>query len=118
MALLGMKPGEVYNQKKLNDRLSMDEDAVSNVYFNNGYLFFNADPVEVEVENDSIALEIRIQEGPQATINRVIINGNDRLYEDIVRRELRTKPGKLFSREDLMRSVREIAQMGHFDPET
>ncbi len=117
MAVLGMKPGEVYNQKKLSDRLSMDEDAVSNIYFNNGYLFFNADPVEVEVENDSIALEIRIQEGPQATINRVIINGNDRLYEDIVRRELRTKPGKLFSREDLMRSVREIAQMGHFDPE-
>ena len=117
MAVLGMKPGEVYNQKKLSDRLSMDEDAVSNIYFNNGYLFFSADPVEVEVENDSIALEIRIQEGPQATINRVIINGNDRLYEDIVRRELRTKPGKLFSREDLMRSVREIAQMGHFDPE-
>ena len=117
MMVLGMKPGEVYNQKKLNDRLSMDEDAVSNIYFNNGYLFFNADPVEVEVENDSIALEIRIQEGPQATINRVVINGNDRLYEDIVRRELRTKPGKLFSREDLMRSVREIAQMGHFDPE-
>ena len=117
MAVLGMKAGEVYNQKKLSDRLSMDEDAVSNIYFNNGYLFFNADPVEVEVENDSIALEIRIQEGPQATINRVIINGNDRLYEDIVRRELRTKPGKLFSREDLMRSVREIAQMGHFDPE-
>ena len=117
MAVLGMKPGEVYNQKKLNDRLSMDEDAVSNIYFNNGYLFFNADPVEVEVENESIALENRNQEGPQATINRVIINGNDRLYEDIVRRELRTKPGKLFSREDLMRSVREIAQMGHFDPE-
>lgn len=116
-AVLGMKPGEVYNQKKLNERLSTDEDAVSNVYFNNGYLFFNADPVEVDVDNDSISLEIRIMEGPQATINRVIINGNDRLYEDIVRRELRTKPGMLFSREDLMRSVRELAQMGHFDPE-
>lgn len=116
-AVLGMKPGEVYNQKKLNERLSSDEDAVSNVYFNNGYLFFNADPVEVDVDNDSISLEIRIMEGPQATINRVIINGNDRLYEDIVRRELRTKPGMLFSREDLMRSVRELAQMGHFDPE-
>ena len=62
-------------------------------------------------------MEVRIQEGPQATINRVIINGNDRLYEDIVRRELRTKPGMLFSRDDLMRSTREIAQMGHFDPE-
>ena len=116
-AILGMKPGEVYNQKKLTERLSTDEDAVSNVYYNNGYIFFNADPVEVDVDNDSISLEVRIQEGPQATINRVIINGNDRLYEDIVRRELRTKPGMLFSREDLMRSVREIAQMGHFDPE-
>ena len=116
-AILSMKPGEVYNQKKLNERLSLDEDAVSNIYYNNGYIFFSADPVEVDVDNDSISLEVRIQEGPQATINRVIINGNDRLYEDIVRRELRTKPGTLFSREDLMRSVREIAQMGHFDPE-
>lgn len=116
-AVLGMKAGEVYNQKKLTERLTTDEDAVSNVYFNNGYLFFSADPVEVDVTNDSISLEIRIQEGPQATINRIIINGNDRLYEDIVRRELRTKPGMLFSREDLMRSVRELAQMGHFDPE-
>ena len=97
--------------------MTTDEDAVSNVYYNNGYLFFYADPVEVDVSNDSIALEIRIQEGPQATINRVIINGNDRLYEDIVRRELRTKPGMLFSRDDLVRSVRELAQMGHFDPE-
>ena len=117
MAVLGMKPGEVYNQKKLDERISTDEDAVSNIYFNNGYLFFNADPVEVDVQGDSVALEIRIQEGPQATINKVIIKGNDRLYEDIVRRELRTKPGMLFSREDLVRSVRELAQMGHFDPE-
>lgn len=116
-AILGMKAGEVYNQKKLTERLTTDEDAVSNLYYNNGYLFFNADPVEVDVDNDSIALEVRITEGPQATINKVIINGNDRLYEDIVRRELRTKPGQLFSREDLMRSVRELAQMGHFDPE-
>ena len=117
MAVLGMKPDEVYNQKKLDERISTDEDAVSNIYFNNGYLFFNADPVEVDVQGDSVALEIRIQEGPQATINKVIIKGNDRLYEDIVRRELRTKPGMLFSREDLVRSVRELAQMGHFDPE-
>ena len=116
-AVLGMKPGEVYNQTKLTERLNTDEDAMSNVYFNNGYLFFNADPVEVDVDNDSITLEIRIQEGPQATINRIIINGNDRLYEDIVRRELRTKPGMLFSRDDLVRSIRELAQMGHFDPE-
>lgn len=116
-AVLGMKAGDVYNQKKLEERLTTDEDAMSNVYLNDGYLFFTADPVEVEVENDSIALEIRMTEGPQATINRIIINGNDRLYEDIVRRELRTKPGMLFSREDLVRSIRELAQMGHFDPE-
>jgi outer membrane protein insertion porin family len=116
-AILNMKPGEIYNQKKLNERLTTADDAVSNVYFNNGYLFFGADLVEVEVENDSISLEIRIQEGPQATINRIIINGNDRLYEDIVRRELYTKPGMLFSREELIRSIRELAQMGHFDPE-
>jgi outer membrane protein insertion porin family len=117
LALLNMKAGDVYNQKKLGERLTTDEDAVSNVYFNNGYLFFNADPVETDITGDSITLEIRIQEGPQATINRIIINGNDRLYEDVVRRELRTKPGTLFNRDELIRSVRELAQMGHFDPE-
>jgi outer membrane protein insertion porin family len=115
--ILQMKPGEVYNQKKLNEHLNTDDESVANVYYNNGYLFFGADPVEVEAENDSISLEIRIQEGPQATINRIIIEGNDRLYEDIIRRELRTKPGMLFSRDDLMRSIRELSQMGHFDPE-
>jgi outer membrane protein insertion porin family len=115
--LLNMKPGDVYNQKKLIDRMYSDEDAVMNVYSNNGYMFAQADPVEVDVNNDSIALEVRIMEGPQATINKVVINGNDRLYEDIIRRELRTKPGDLFSRDALMRSFRELAQMGHFDPE-
>ena len=115
--VLNMKAGEVYNQKKLNERLISDDDALSNVYYNNGYLFFNADPIETDASNDSIALEIRIQEGPQAVINQVIINGNERLYEDVVRRELYTKPGMMFSREDLMRSVRELAQSGHFDPE-
>ncbi|MDR1382168.1 MAG: outer membrane protein assembly factor BamA [Tannerella sp.] len=115
--LLNMKSGDVYNQKKLMDRMYSDEDAVMNVYSNNGYMFAQADPVEVDVNNDSIALEVRILEGPQASINKVVINGNDRLYEDIVRRELRTKPGDLFSRDALMRSFRELAQMGHFDPE-
>ena len=115
--VLNMKAGDVYNTKKLMERLHTDDDAVANIYYNNGYLFFGADPIEIDVQNDSISLEIRIQEGPQATINKIIINGNDRLYEDIVRRELRTKPGQLFSKEDLIRSAREIAQMGHFDPE-
>ncbi|MDR3260430.1 MAG: outer membrane protein assembly factor BamA [Tannerella sp.] len=115
--LLNMKQGDVYNQKKLMERLVSDDDAVANIYMNNGYLFFDADPVEVDVRNDSISLEIRIQEGPQATINKVMINGNDRVYEDIVRRELRTKPGQLFSKDDVIRSARELAQTGHFDPE-
>jgi outer membrane protein insertion porin family len=116
-ALLNMKPGDVYNMKKLMDRMYSDEDAVMNVYSNNGYMFANADPVEIDIQKDSIALEVRIIEGPQASINKIVINGNDRLYEDIIRRELRTKPGDLFSREMLMRSLRELAQMGHFDPE-
>jgi len=116
--VLDMRPGDVYNQKKLRQRLTEDEDAVGNqFYYNNGYIFYSADPVEVNIESDSIDLEIRITEGPQATIRKVLINGNDRLYEDVIRRELRTKPGALFSREDLMRSLREVAQMGHFDPE-
>lgn len=117
-ALLNISPGDVYNQKKLYDRLTGDDDGVGNYfYYNNGYIFYQADPVEVNIQNDSVDLEIRIVEGPKATIRKVIVSGNDRLYEDIVRRELRTKPGQLFSRDDLMRSLREIAQMGHFDPE-
>ncbi len=115
---LRMKKGDVYNQKLLNERLTEDEDAIGNYYYNQGYVFFNADPVEVNVDNDSIDLEMRIIEGPQATINRVRITGNDRLYENIVRRELRTRPGELFSKTALERSYRELAQMGHFNPET
>jgi outer membrane protein insertion porin family len=117
-SFLNMKPGDIYNQKKLNERLNTDEDAVSNLYYNRGYIFSYMVPVETYVQNDSVDIEMRISEGIQATINRVIINGNDRLYEDIIRRELMTKPGQLFSKEILMRSAREIAQMGHFDPET
>ena len=112
-----MSAGDVYNQKKLQKRLISDEDAAVNLYQNNGYLFSNIDPVEINIENYSVDLELRVVEGPKATIKRVIIQGNDRLYEDIIRRELRTKPGTVFSKEDLLRSVREIAQTGHFDPE-
>ena len=115
--VLGMKKGDVYNQKLLNKRLSEDEDAVGNLYWNNGYLFYNLQPTEINIVGDSIDLEMRITEGQQAHINRVRINGNDRLYENVVRRELRTKPGDLFSKDALQRSVRELASMGHFDPE-
>ena len=116
-AVLGMKKGDVYNQKLMNKRLTEDEDAVGNNYWNNGYLFYSLNPTEVNIVGDSIDLEMRIFEGPQAHINHVRINGNDRLYENVVRRELRTKPGDLFSKEALQRSAREIASMGHFDPE-
>lgn len=115
--VLGIKHGDVYNQKLLSKRTTEDEDAVSNLYMNKGYLFFNLVPIEKNVVGDSIDLELRMIEGPQARINKVTITGNDRLYEKVIRRELYVKPGKLFSRSDLMRSLREIAQTGHFNPE-
>ena len=115
--VLGMKKGDVYNQKQLNKRLKEDEDAVGNFYWNNGYLFYRVDPTEINVVGDSIDLEMRIYEGDQAHISHVRIFGNDRVYEEVVRRELRTKPGDLFSKEALMRSAREIQSMGHFNPE-
>ena len=99
--ILGMKKGDVYNQKLMNKRLSEDEDAVGNEYWNRGYLFYNLQPTEVNIVGDSIDLEMRIVEGTQAHISHVRINGNTRIYENVVRRELRTKPG----------------EMGHFDPE-
>ena len=116
-AVLGMKKGDVYDQKLLNKRLTEDEDAVGNQYWNHGYLFYNLQPTEVNIVGDSIDLEMRIVEGQQAHLNKVRINGNDRLYENVVRRELRTKPGDLFSKEALQRSARELATMGHFDAE-
>lgn len=117
-SLLGIYPGAVYNQKLLEKRTREDEDAVSNLYLDNGYLFFNLVPIEENVRGDSIALQMRVIEGPQARINKVVINGNDQLYEKVIRRELRVRPGDLFSKSDLMRSAREIAASGHFNPET
>ena len=114
---LSLHKGSVYNQKLMDKRLSTDDDAVSNLYYNNGYVFSHIDPVEVNVVGDSIDLEMRIYEGPQAHLSHVRIAGNTRLYENVVRRELRTKPGDLYSREALMRSARELASMGHFDQE-
>ena len=115
--VLGMEKGDVYNQKMMNKRLTEDDDAVGNNYWNNGYLFYQLQPTEVNIVGDSIDLEMRISEGQQARINHVRIIGNTRLYENVVRRELRTKPGDLFSKDALMRSARELASMGHFDPE-
>ena len=115
--LLGMKKGDVYNQKEMRKRLSEDEDAVGNYYWNNGYLFYNLQPTEVNIVGDSIDVEMRITEGQQAHVSHVRIYGNDRLYEDVVRREMKVKPGDLFSKDALMRTAREIASMGFFDPE-
>lgn len=116
-ATLGVKKGDVYNLKTINDRLQNDDDAVSKLYTDQGYLFFNVEPVEVNVENDSIDFEMRMYEGKPATINEINIVGNTRVYEHVVRRELYTKPGQLYSQSDIMRSLRELAQMGHFDQE-
>jgi outer membrane protein insertion porin family len=116
--VLGMKAGDVYNQKMINKRTSEDEDAVANLYMDRGYLFFQLVPIEKNIHGDSIDLEMSIMEGPQARINKVVINGNDRLYEKVVRRELYVRPGELFSKSDLMRSAQMIAQTGHFNPET
>lgn len=116
--LLGIYPGEVYNQKRLEKRTRDDDDAVSNLYLDNGYLFFQLVPIEENIKGDSVALQMRISEGQQARINRIVINGNDQLYEKVIRRDLRMRPGDLFSKSDLMRSAREIAASGHFNPET
>ncbi len=114
---LGIHKGDIFNQSIMDKRLQTDEDAVSSLYLDNGYLFFSVTPVEVKVENDSIDFEMRIYEGKQATINNIIINGNTKTNEHVIRRELRTLPGELFSKSDIIRTVRELASLGHFDPE-
>lgn len=116
--MLHMKKGDVYNQKKMSERLLTDNDAVSNAYYNNGYVFSRIDPVETNIVGDSVDIEMRIYEGQPAHISHVRISGNDRVYENVVRRELCGKPGDLFSKEALERSFREIASMGHFDAES
>ncbi|MDR2038839.1 MAG: outer membrane protein assembly factor BamA [Bacteroidales bacterium] len=115
--ILGYKEGDIYDQIGLNKRLNYEEDAVSSLYTNNGYLFSQIMPVELRIENDSVDVEMRIHEGEQATIDRVIIKGNNKTNEHVVRRELRVRPGDLFSKEKLMRDVRELATLGHFNPE-
>ena len=115
--ILQIKRGDVYDQTLMNKRLTSDDDAIGNLYYNNGYVFYRLNPVEVNVVGDSIDLEMRIQEGRQATFNHVRISGNDRVYENVIRRELRTKPGDLFSMDNIKRSIQDLAQMNQFDPE-
>lgn len=117
---LGISLGDTYNQDLMQQRLYMDPESgdVSSLYMDDGYLFFNVNPVETLVEGDSIDLEMRVYEGPQATINNVIIKGNNMTNEHVVRRALRTKPGNKFRRSDIIRSQREIANLGYFNQET
>ncbi len=115
--ILEMKRGDVYNQQLLDKRLNSDDDAVRNLYYNNGYVFNRLDPVEINIEGDSIDLEIRIREGRQATFNHINIAGNDRVYEEVIRRELRTKPGDLFSMDAIKRTVMDLSQLNQFDIE-
>ncbi|MFN7313541.1 MAG: outer membrane protein assembly factor BamA [Bacteroidota bacterium] len=117
--ILKIKRGDIYNQALLESRLNMSQTEldISTLYMDDGYLFFRVEPIEVLVENDSIDLEIRIYEGPQARINKVTVSGNTKTSDHVILRELRTKPGQLFSRTDITRSLRELATVGYFNPE-
>ena len=117
--VLGIDKGDVYDLETLNKRLQFNPTGndVSALYMDNGYLFFNVQPVEVQIEDDSIDVEMRIFEGEQATISKILITGNDRTNDHVIRREIRTLPGQKFSRSDLIRTQRELSQLGYFDPE-
>ena len=121
-SILGVSKGDVYDLVSMEKRLygggKQNEYDVSKLYRDNGYLFFNVNPVEVNIENDSVDVEFRITEGKQATLNNIIINGNDLTNEKVVRRQVFTRPGYLFSQSDFERSLREIASLGQFDPES
>lgn len=116
--VLKIRKGDIYDGQLLQERLFFDPNGndVSSLYLDNGYLFFQLNPVEVRVDNDSIDYEMRISEGRQATINKVTVTGNDRTNDHVVMRELRTRPGALFRRSDVQRTYRELAQLGFFDP--
>jgi outer membrane protein insertion porin family len=118
--VLRIEKGDIYNQDLLNTNLTFNPNGfdVSSLYLDDGYLFFQAEPVEVRVENDSIDLEIRIREGKQATIDKVEVKGNTKTNDHVVIREIKTRPGELFSREAIIRTVRELGQLKYFNPET
>lgn len=115
--VLQIKKGDVYDSELLNERVQFDPDGndIASIYLDNGYLFSSVTPIEVQVEGDSIDIEIRIREGRQATVNKVTVVGNDRTNDHVIYRELRTRPGDLFSRSDIQRTMRELAQLTYFD---
>tara|TARA_A100000164_G_scaffold379437_1_gene423713 strand:+ start:985 stop:3459 length:2475 start_codon:yes stop_codon:yes gene_type:complete len=118
--LLGIKSGDVYDEKMMDERIqmSMSGTDITSLYMDDGYLFFNINPVEILVEEDSIDYEIRIYEGKQATINKVSVVGNTKTNEHVIMREIRTKPGELFSRSDIIRSQEELNRLNYFNPQT
>lgn len=118
-SILGIKRGDVFDQSLLDQKLQMNQEGrdVSSLYMDDGYLFFQVTPVEILVENDSIDFEMRIYEGKQAIINKVTVIGNTKTNDRVIMREIRTKPGQLFSRADIIRSQRELAQLSYFDAE-
>ena len=120
-SVLAINKGDVYDVVTMNRRLygggKANEYDITKLYRDNGYLFFNVTPVETNIQNDSVDVELRISEGKQATLNDIIINGNTVTNEKVVRRQLFTRPGYLFSQTDFERSIREIASLGQFDPE-
>lgn len=119
--LIGIKKGDTYNgvllEKRIADKTKPDGEDITNLYQNNGYLFSNINAVEVKTANDTIDFEIRITEGPIAYFNNITVVGNDKTNDRVIYRELRTKPGQKYSKEDLVRTIREIGQLGFFDPE-
>ena len=119
--VLKIGKGDVYDMVTMQKRLfgggKQSEYDVTKLYRDNGYLFFNIQPVEMNVEGDSVDVEMRISEGKPATLNNIVINGNDLTNERVIRRQVFTRPGYLFSQSDFERSIREIASMGQFDPE-
>jgi len=117
--ILGIKKGDIYNSSLLNERLTMNPNGtdVSSLYMDNGYLFFQVNPIETNVHNDTIDLEMRIYEGTQARINNVTVTGNNKTSDKVIMRQLRTLPGELFRRSDVIRTQRELGQLGYFDPE-
>ncbi|MCB0737072.1 MAG: outer membrane protein assembly factor BamA [Bacteroidetes bacterium] len=117
--VLGIQKGDIYNPAKLETNLRMNPAGydISSLYMDDGYLFFNVVPVEKSIRNDSIDLEIRIFEGPQATNNAVTARGNERTNDHVILRELRSRPGRKFSRSDIFNTQRELSNLGYFDPE-
>lgn len=118
-AILGISKGDIYNRELIDRKLTFNPKGpdISGLYMDDGYLFFRIDPTEIAVEGDSIDIEMRIYEGEQATIRNVIIKGNDRTRDHVIRRELSTVPGRKFSRYDIIRTTQRLSSLGYFDPE-